>query len=316
MADAIISAKRQILLLKMETTSGTDSVPTAASNAILASNFSVTPEADKIGRPVDRPYFGGFRHTLANFRVVIEFDFEMVGSSTVGNAPPIGPVLRACGHAQTLNASTSAVYNPISSSFETCSIYFQRIDPNDQTKVQNFAVLGCMGTIEWEKSIGGYPKGRARFLGTWVDPTNPALTNPTLSGFQDPPAVTMSSWAVTLDSFAINTRSLKLTQAAEQQFHEGSERKATITMDRRPTFELTVYDPGTAKNIWGLMTGNNAVVLSSVVNGGAGKIITLGAPVVQLDLVRWAEINGAQGLTIPLVACPSSGNDEYLWTFT
>lgn len=316
MADAIISAKRKILLLKIETTSGTDSVPTAATNAMLASNFSVTPEANKIVREVDRAYFGNFRHVLGNLRVVVEFDFEMVGNSSVGTAPAIGPVLRACGHAQTLNASTSAAYNPISSAFETASIYFQTIDPNDQSKVQNFAILGAMGTIEFSGEIGGFLKGRARLIGTYVAPTNPSLTNPTLTGFQDPPAITMSTLAVTLDSFAINTRSFRLTQGAEQQFHEGSERKATITTDRRSTMELTVFDPGTAKDVWGLMSGNTACVLSLAVNGGAGKIATLGGPVVQLDLIRWAEINGAQGLTIPLVLCPSSGNDEYTWTFT
>ena len=98
--------RNAICLAKIETTEGTDSSPTAALNAVLASELSVEPLA---GSTVDlayvRPYFGVSPNMRVEDYVTISLTCDMAGTATAGTAAPWGPLLRACGMAETLTAS-------------------------------------------------------------------------------------------------------------------------------------------------------------------------------------------------------------------
>lgn len=317
MADVIIPSKRKILLLKIQPTAETDAAPTNTANAVLASNFDYKVEADEVERPIDRPYFGAFEKKKTNVRATMSFDFEMIGAAAAGDAAPIGPLLRASGHSQTLSAGVSATYAPVSSSFEACTIWFQVIDPNDLTKTRTHAILDAQGTIEWDFSIGSFSKGKATFTGIFVTPPASAtLAEPTLTAFQNPPVITKATFLCTLDSSEINVRSIKLKQGASISFHEGSKSKRIITDDRIATGSITAYDPGSFKDIFALAGANATVPMSFSVTGAAGAIVTCTLPKVDLMFPSFADINKAQGLEIPFSACPSSGNDEYSFAFT
>ncbi len=98
--------KRRVVLAKIEGTYGTDPTPTGAANAMLVSNLDITPlDAKIVERNVIRSFLGNADQLMSSVNVGITFDIELAGSGTAGVAPAYGPILRACGFAETLTAA-------------------------------------------------------------------------------------------------------------------------------------------------------------------------------------------------------------------
>lgn len=98
--------RRRTILAKIESTYGTDSVPTGNANAILVTDLNVSPlAADIVDRNLIRNYMGSSDQLIANARVECDFSVEMAGAGTAGSAPAYGPLLRACGLAETILAA-------------------------------------------------------------------------------------------------------------------------------------------------------------------------------------------------------------------
>ena len=96
-------SRKRVLLARIESTYGTDPVPTGGSHAILVRNMEVTPqENDLVARDLIRPFLGNSEQIPAGTRVKASFEIELAGSGTAGTAPPWASVLRACGFAETL----------------------------------------------------------------------------------------------------------------------------------------------------------------------------------------------------------------------
>ena len=98
--------RRRLLASKIETTYATDPVPTGAANAILVSDLELTPQdADFADRALIRPYLGRSEQLPAGIRAMVKAGVELQGSGTAGTAPGWGPLLRACGFAETTLAA-------------------------------------------------------------------------------------------------------------------------------------------------------------------------------------------------------------------
>lgn len=83
---ALLTRKR-LILLKKESTYGTDSTP-AGTDAVLVRDLSVTPlQSDVVSRDLVRSYLGASEQLLANTRVQCQFTVELAGSGTAGTAP-------------------------------------------------------------------------------------------------------------------------------------------------------------------------------------------------------------------------------------
>jgi hypothetical protein len=99
-------ARKRVLLARIETTYGTDPNPTGAADAILVRNMSVTPqEADLVDRDLVRPYIGRSEQLPAGIRAMVDFEVEIAGVATAGQAPGWGSLMRACAFSQTLTAT-------------------------------------------------------------------------------------------------------------------------------------------------------------------------------------------------------------------
>jgi hypothetical protein len=140
------------ILAKIEATSGTDSVPTGAANAMAVSNVKITPlNAQFVSRDLLRNYFGISEQLISSYNKLITFDVEAVGSGTAGTAPAWSPLIRACGFAETLVAAERAEYKPITNGQESCSIYAY-----DSGALHKF--LYCKGGPQISLGLGGIPK--------------------------------------------------------------------------------------------------------------------------------------------------------------
>lgn len=144
---------------KIETVYKTDPVPTGAANSMLVSNVNINPlNAQNVPRELIRTWLGGSEHLIGTAFKEVSFDVEIAGSGSLGVAPAFGPLLRACGLAEAITAVTRVDYTPISTGFESVTIYWY----DDGLLHKLFGARGSFGIA---KGLGGRPVFRFRFLG-------------------------------------------------------------------------------------------------------------------------------------------------------
>ena len=176
--------RKTAILAKVETTYGTDSVPTGAANAILVSNPTFGLSYNNVTRDFLRPYFGGSGQLVGTRFVEIGFEVELSNSGTAGTAPAWAPLLRACGMSEALLATPARVeYTPVSATFTSLTIYYH-VDGVRR------AATGCMGNVEIMLTEGAAPMLRFTFAGLDAGRTATADPTVTLTAFRAPQVVT------------------------------------------------------------------------------------------------------------------------------
>lgn len=117
--------RKSLILAKIETTSGSDSTPTTASNAILAQDLELKPMKTPVERPAQMESFMRKQSLLGEEMYEVSFKTEIVGSGVAGTAPRAGALLRACGMSETIvtGGSASVSYRDASNSLDSVTIY-------------------------------------------------------------------------------------------------------------------------------------------------------------------------------------------------
>ena len=307
------------ILAKVEVTYGVDPVPTGGANAILISNQQVNPlVANNVDRAVVRPYLGGSEQLVGTRYKEVSFDVELVGSGTAGTAPAWGPLARACGLAETVTASTRVDYLPVSTGFESVTIYYY------DDGVQH-VLLGARGTVQPNLRIGEIPKLSFRFVG--IDGGDTAVANPTvtLTNFKTPLVVVDAnsgdvtfgathspSGAPALVSGTIYpSQGLELDLGNAVNFTPLLGGETVDITDRQATGRLSL-DLTAAQEVTFMGNVKSATVQSLGITHGtvAGFKSLLFMPSVQLINPGKAELNGKRLISYDLRVNPSAGNDE------
>jgi hypothetical protein len=305
--------RSKILLAKIETTYGTDAVPTPAANAILANDVKLLPmEGTDVGRDLDLPYLGP-QGTIPNeLHAKLSFKVELAPSGTAGTAPAWGTLLRACGCAQTINAATSVVYNPITDSHESATFYLW-------IGSTRYVLLGARGTARFTINAQGIPYIEFEFTGLFTQPSEQARTTPTLTAFQKPKVVsTTNTPTFTINAVAMVMRSfeLDLRNKVENRFLVGAE--AILITQREDMIKTQVEaQPLTSFNPFTLAAAQTAVAVNLVHGTGAGNIATLAAAAAQMQ--RPQGLENAQDIKewpLSLMPLPTAGNDQWTLTLT
>jgi hypothetical protein len=308
-----LSSKRKVILAKIEATYGLDSTPTGALNAILMTNVNVTPmEGQDVSRNLDLAYFGAEQELPSGLHGIITGSTELVGNATVGTAPAWGVLARMCALAQVVNAGVSVVYTPISSGFESGTIYFDYAGTRQM-------LTGVRGTGVLTSNSQGIPVIAWTLKGLWSKPVDLAPAVPTLTNFQAPqisnkantPTFTMNGVSMLLRNFELdfaNAVAVRLLQNFESIEVNDSNAMIKCQVEAVP---LATIDPF-------LLANNQTAFALSLVHGvGAGKVVTIAAPncrmkrptgyAAQDNIVEWP-----LGVT-PL---PNAGNDQFSITLT
>lgn len=106
---------RRVLLLAIESTYRTDAVPVAATDAILVQNLTWGFEGLRMNdRPAVRASIAQLQRIYGGTLKTVTFDVEVKGSGTAGTPPELGAFLRCAGFGETIVASTSVTYAPVS----------------------------------------------------------------------------------------------------------------------------------------------------------------------------------------------------------
>lgn len=305
-----LKTNKRTILAKTESTYGTDPTPTGSANAVLLRNLSVVPlDGEFVNRDLIRGYFGNSETLVASTRIKLDFEVELAGSGAAGTAPAYGTLLKACAMAETVNAGVSVVYNPISSSIGSCTIYFN-VDG------VLFQAHGCRGTYEISITALQIPVIKFSFTGLYEAPTDAAAPTAVYTGWIKPEvANTAHTTAFSLFSYSGYLQSMQFNLANEVIHRELIGFEAVEIVDRKPNGTFMIEAPTiAAKDYFSAAEAGTTGALSILHGSAAGKQVQLDAANVSISGPSLQDDNGVQMLSIPFTVSPSSGNDDFTIT--
>lgn len=300
------STNRVALLAKLETTYGTDSVPTGAANAVLLQEAEVTPmDAERVERPIIRPYFGARPFVLAGKRVRIAATVDLAGAGAAGDVPAFGPLLRGCGMAQTIDPGVAVDYEPVSGGYESLTMYWNA----DGTQHR---ALGARGTWSVELRANSFPRLRLEYTGFFTAPTAVALPAVTLTAWKDPrPVGFVDTPVLTIDGFNAVAESFSYSHGNAVTYRDLVNKREVQITGRTPTASVSIEAPALAsKNFFALAESQAAVAVVVQQGTAAGAIAEFLMGHVQILNPRYRDSDGTLMLDMDLVPMPASGDDE------
>ena len=310
-------ARVRSILAKEESTYGTDSSPTGSADAIQVSALEISPaESEVLSRDLIRSYLGNSPQLIANTRVTVTFTVEYSGSGTAGTAPQYGPLLKACGMSETVVASTSVTYAPVSTSFDSVTMYI------DSDGIRHI-VTGARGSFTISLNANQIPVYNFTMTGQYNAPTDTASPTLTFQNQADPEIFNdTNTTAFTLYSatgLALQSAEIDLGNEVVYRELVNSDKEVLIT-NRAATANFVIETPTLAtKDCFALAVAGTSGNLSIVHGSTGGNIITLSSPTSGLSLGNptYSEDQGIVMLNIPTTMVPSSsGNDEISIAYT
>lgn len=304
--------RKKVLLAKIEGTYGTDSTPTGGDDAMLVANVTVQPfQSETVQRETVQPYLGARGIFHVGQRVMLEFDVELAGGGAVDTPPPYGPLLRACGLDETINASTSVVYAPVSESFESVTIHFHQ----DGSK---HAVVGARGTCSLRLNVKQLPYVHFAMTGLYVAPAAASDPTPTLTGFQTPLTVSNDNTGTfTLHSHSGKLQSCELNLGNAVVHRELVGEESVQITDRQSAGTIVIEAPALGtKNFFAAAAAGTQAALQVIHGSATGNTVQVDAPKVQLVNPQYQESDALVMLQMGLELVPNAGDDELTLTFT
>lgn len=302
--------RKMAILAKVETTAGTDAVPTGAANAMLVGDVQLTPlEGDSVERTVVRPYFGAPGSKMVTAYSKVAFSIECAGVAALGDVPGYAALMRGCAMAMTNTAGVETIFAPATDSLESLTIY-GNIDG-----IQ-YKMLNARGTVKLASDAKTIPKFTFEFTGTFVPATDTALPTVVYTAFQEPLGVNKANTTLSLDSYAAACSAFSW-DAGNTVVKRDLINVDTIEITaRKSTGSVTIEQTSVAVKNWIDMAYSGATLPMTLVHGqGATNVVELSSQYAQIGKPTFSEVDGIQMVTLPLEFIPSSaGNDE--WAFS
>ena len=306
--------RNRLALAKIEATYGTSSAP-ASTDALLFTELDVQQLAVELTERETIQAFMGARASIVTQRSVpVRSTVEFAGSGTAGTAPRWAPLLRAAGCSETLVASTSATYAPVSSAFPSYTMDFYADTGSRQL------ITGIRGGASLTMETGSVPTIAFDQMGLFATPTALSLPTPTYTLQATPVAVTSgNTTAVSVHGVNACMQSFSFNTGTEMTFRQlaGCSAEVLIT-DRMPTGSITIELPTTAAlNLIDKVTTQATGAITFQHGQTAGNIITFNAGQCAFDSPTIQEADSITMVTLPFRALPTSaGNNEYSIAFT
>lgn len=304
--------RKAALLAKIETTYGVDPTPTGGANAILVSDVNISPmEMKTEDRALLRPFLGNNEQLPTGLFSKLDFTCEIAGSGAKGTAPAWGPLIRACGFAETITAATKVEYTPVSSDMESVTQYLNLDGVLHK-------LTGARGTVSFDFTKDTRPKMKFSFTGLFNAVTDAASPVVDYAAWIKPlPVNKTNTPTLTVDSYAAAVHSLSFDMANAVVYREllNDQAKVLIT-DRKPSGQIVMEAVTVAtKNWWSVIKDVVTGPLHLVHGLVDGNIVELEAINTQLIKPQYQDQDGIAMLQCGTVYTPSAtGNDELVIT--
>lgn len=261
----------ELLLAKNEAVKGTDIVPAPASDAVRCISAEISVTSENVERAVVKPTMGQLAHLVGKQSLQLAIELEVRGSGAAGTAPDFGPLLRACGMDESIVASTSVTYDPLTSSLESASIYWYQDG-------LLWKLIGAVGAVTMAYAMNDVVRLSFTMSAPYLAPTEVAY--PGGETYQTEPPILASSADTISEGSEIKVGSFDLDFGNDVQEHYTSNSHEFTVADRQPSLTLSKDSAATIAD-WTALTAETDVALSAVVDGGAGNITTISADVAR-----------------------------------
>ena len=300
--------RKGALLAKIESPYGTDAVPTGAANAVLFSEFEISPmEMKTVDRDNIRPFLGNNEQLPTGLFSKADFTVEAAGGGAAGTVPAWGTLVRMCGFSETNTPGVKTEYAPVSSAFESGTIYFNLDGVLHK-------LTGSRGTVSLDFTRDGRPAMKFSMTGLFNTVADAAAPIVTLTGWIKPLAVNRSNTpTLTLHGYAGRVHSLSADIANSVVFRElvGAAMGEVLITDRKPVGNILMEAVTVATKDWWTSIKNITTGALQLIHGTtAGNKFQIDAPNVQLLTPKYQDQDGIAMLSAALVINPSAGNDE------
>lgn len=295
----------RLLLAKVETTKGTDIVPVVGTNAVRVKSGKISITQDALAREVVKQTMGPLAHLVGKQVFQLELEVEVKTSGVLGTPPEIGVLMRGCGLNETIVASTSVAYDPLTSSHKSLSMYWFE----DGLK---YILLGAVGKKSFDAQIGAGQVMKFTFMAAYVAPT--AVTCPTGAVYQSTAPLVMNSTDVINDGAVIKVGAFSLEDGNDVQHHYTTGLSEFVIAGRAPKLKLTKDSISTAAEWTALNAGTNAA-LSATFGTVAATRLVVTAPVARRESVTNAQRADRPTLEVAYGLYESAGDDAFKFFF-
>lgn len=311
-----ILSNRAVVAAKAETTEGT-----AISLAGADANFQVMEPRFEADIPMfKREILDG---SLSPFKMIagtrlakLSFKVENKGSGTAGTAPAIGKLLKACGFGETVVASTSVTYAPISTlaSIDSLSMALYK----DGLRK---AIRGARGNVKYSAKNGEPGMFEFEFIGVYDAVTDVAMLTP--SGVETTVPVPLLSALFSVASFSafVSQISFDMANTIEPRpdINKAEGYISALLTKREPKGSFDPEDELVATHdFYGRWLAGTTGALTWKHPGSAGNICTFTVPVCQYTKIAENDRNGIAtlGTDFLMARSASTGNDEVSIAYT
>ena len=298
--------ERRVVAVKIEAVEGTAETLTASDATFLVFKPKVELDINQLKRDPARATLSQMATVSGKRSGKISFSCELKGSGAAGTAPSISSLMKACGHSETIVASTSVTYKPASSSIPSATIglYADGLI---------FKGWGARGNVKIGAKGGEIVMLDFEFSFADFSVTDGALLSPTYENVAPQPFLA-AAFAIGGHSAIISSLTLDPanTIAMRESVSSSSGNLSAMITNRDPKI---TFDPEmatvAAHDFFGRWRSGVTGALSTVIGATAGNIVTISAPAVRYTKVSDSDRNGIAISSIDAALVLSSGDDEY-----
>jgi hypothetical protein len=263
----------------------------STATATLAAHGYANGDKVVISGAVQTEYNGTF--TISN---VTTNTFDYTVSGTPATPATGSPVL-----------TTKNTYTPVSSSFDSLSIYFNQDGLNHK-------VTGARGSVEFGINVKQIPTMKFNFTGIYNAPSDVAAPSVDYSAFMIPKvANTQNTPSYSLFSYsASGVESMSLNMANDVQYAALIGSESVKIIDRKPAGSIVLEAPALAtKDFFAIASAQTSGALTITQDSRNGYKYKMTCSQILLGNPSYTDAQGTAMLSIPFTANPSSsGNDE------
>lgn len=302
---SLLRRKSQIAV-EIEAVEGTKETLVDA-DVFLAFNPTFTPSIDMYERDLRHTYLSPYASLPGRKMATLSFDVELVGTAAgAGEAIQYTDALQACGVDETLVASTSATYTPLSSGVPSVTIGWYHDG-------KAYRMWGARGSAVLNMNAGEPGIITMTFQGADWEEVDTALLSPTYETAKPP---VFLGATLTIDSYSAKVSRLGLdlgnALTLRSDVNQSSGYFSTIITGRRP---IITFDPEdvlvATEDFLGNWESGAEMAFSTSIGSAAGNTIGITAPKVQYQAIGISDREEVLVKELTGLCCIDSGDDEW-----
>lgn len=305
--------KRDVILVKVESTYNTDSTP-SGTDAVLVENPSWAYEGLRMNdRPAVRTSMGMMQKIYGGSLKAVSFDVELKGSGTAGTAPEFDALLEAAGMVGTNVVSTSETYaltsNPATHAAKSVTIYYY------QDGTRHIITGGMVSALSFTLEVGAPGKMSMTVVGHHSTQTDTALATPTYDSTVPAPFIN-GTFAAHSYASVISSLSLDLgIQMSMEPDVNGSDGYGTMTLtgrDPNGSFDPASTLVATHDFLGKFESGATGTIVTGTIGGTAGNQWALTLNDTYYTNITPADRGGVRIYTVPFSVTDEGTTDNEL----